>query len=191
MFKNLRFFNKKEITIIIAILGFIFLLSLKGFSDSFKRERDMDRKHHLSQIAIGLNRYAGDYGSYPLSSDGKILGCEGPNTTAKKVVTEEAERKKLLLENLVVCEWGKSALIDITDPNYPRYIDPMPIDPQSDKGLTYVYFSNGKEFQIFSFLELKEEEYDKNARNRKILCGKRYCNFGKASPETPLEKTIE
>lgn len=179
----MKFFSKKELVAIIIILTVIAAASLSNFRISLRRARDTQRKNDIGTLTDALVRYGGDFGSFPISRDGKIVACKGPETKIDK---------KGRITNLVPCEWGKDSLADISDPSYPAYISTLPADPQNEMGLRYMYFSNGRRFQLYASLEGADEaEYDGKILARKISCGSRICNFGLAYANTPLDKSIE
>lgn len=82
---------------------------------------------------------------------------------------------------------------------YPKNLDELsslvnvvPKDPSTPSGYSYLYFTDGKDFQLFASLEGKDEaEYSTIIYNRKLMCGKFICNFGLASGNAPLDKTLE
>jgi len=69
----------------------------------------------------------------------------------------------------------------------------LPRDPQTQKGLAYVYISNGNRFQILAYLEEGSDSdiYDAKLAARAIACGTMTCNVGKAYANTPLDISIE
>lgn len=183
----MKFFTKKEILAILIILLGIGLASYYNFLLSLRRARDAQRKDDLGGIATALAKYNQDFGSYPTSSfDGKIVACKDPNEKLKK------DSKGRFIVNFIPCEWGKDSLRDVTDPNFLPYLKVIPQDVDKDKGASYRYFSNGRRFQLYAFLEGKDEdEYSLAVEKRGISCGTRICNFGKSSGVTPLDKSIE
>lgn len=183
----MRFFSKEETVVVALILGVIALASLLNFRTSLRRARDVQRKDDLGSTANALEKYRDDFGAFPLaSSDGKILACVRPGD---KITYDKEGRPQV---TLIACEWGKDSLRDILDPNSPPYLELLPGDPQRGMGLTYIYFSNGKRYQIYASLEGKDEdEYDPKIIARGIQCGTRICNFGRVFGKTPLDKSIE
>ncbi len=166
----MKFFTKKETIGIFLILLAIGLACFSNLTVSLRRARDVQRKNDLGSLTDALNKYNNDFEVFPLSSkDGKIIACKDGS-----------------------CEWGKDGLYDLTDENASPYLKILPADPQTDKGLIYVYFSNGKRYQIYASLEgSDEDEYSQAIIKRNISCGTRICNFGRSYGETPLEKSIE
>lgn len=193
--KMLRPLTKKEKKTIAWVFGIVVLVSLFNFKGALRKARDYQRKYDINRIVDALEIYKEEFGFYPPSSeDGKILGCkkQGVNEEdlidTKTDVTFEEKLKGIFEE----CEWGKDSLRDITDLNYPAYIDPLPADPDTQKGVNYFYVSNVSYFQVFGAFEGKSEpEYREGVENRNLMCGKRVCNFGKSLDKVPLEISIQ
>jgi type II secretory pathway pseudopilin PulG len=177
----MKFFKKKEIIGIILILSVIGLACFSNFIVSLRRARDSQRKSDIGSLADALNRYNDDFEQFPLSSkDGGIIACIDGSASLEA------------FQNPRICEWGKDGLFDLTDENVLPYLKILPTDPQKDKGLIYVYISNGKRYQIYAALEGKDEdEYSREIIKRNISCGTKICNFGRAYGKTPLDKSIE
>ncbi len=68
-----------------------------------------------------------------------------------------------------------------------------PKDPGTPSGHSYLYLTDGKYYQLYASLEggADEMEYSSNIFVRNLKCGKFICNFGKASGNAPLDKTLE
>lgn len=183
--ESMKRFSKSEIKAVVVILLGIFVLSLFNFRVSLRRARDSQRKSDNNTIYVGLSGYFDDFGHFPFSSpDGKIIACKGPDTKLDPVTNT--------VINLIPCEWGEDSLRDVMDLSYPEYVKTLPADVQFKKGAYYLYISNGSRFQLYAALEGKTEaEYDPKIVARGLKCGSRICNFGKASGNTPLDKSIE
>jgi type II secretory pathway pseudopilin PulG len=191
----MKFFSKKEIGWILVILILIASASLYNFRISLRRARDAQRKADLGQIANAVGAFQNDFGFYPPSLDGKIVACK------KDGVDNYAEYKDSLLtkdneidlfEIYAPCEWGNDSLSDVFEPEYPPYIDTLPMDPQGSAGAYYTYISNKNRFQLYTGLEGKDEDDMQSViAERNISCGLRICDFGRASGATPLEKSIK
>lgn len=169
----MKIFTRQEKNIVAAILLVIFIAAFFNYQVAIRRGRDNQRKNDMGDLANALGVYKERNGFYPLSSeDGKIKAC--------------LDRPLAPDENLMViaqsCEWGKDQLGNVRG---------LPHDPQDKSGVSYHYISNGNYFQVFGALEGDEAEYDQKVVNRNISCGKRICNFGKASDKTPLDISIE
>jgi len=179
----MKFFSKSEFKAVLIIFAGLIVISVPNFIVSLRRARDAQRKADIGSIHDSLLRYQGDFGSFPLSADGRIAACE-PVT-----FRDVAGMKTPVFSP---CDFGKAALADLSDSSYPPYMKLIPNDPQKFKGYSYYYLSNGSRFQIYGSLEGKsEDEYDENIIKRGLLCGEKICNFGKSFSKTPLNMSIE
>lgn len=175
-----RLFTKKEYIGLGAILLVIFAFMFFNFSISERKARDAQRKQDVRDIANALDSYKNDIGSYPLSENGTIQGCD----TGKK--------DSLGYPVLRACNWGTEGLVDVSGATGRKYMERIPVDPKNSGGIKYYYLSDGRFFQIFAALESSgEAEYDKSIVARGLMCGNKVCNFGLASSHTPLDKTIQ
>lgn len=176
----MRFFTKQELLVVLGILAVIVSVSLYNFRTSIRRARDAQRKTDLGVIGGALNKYNEDMGGYPLNSiQGEILACEPLTKVGQKTIFSP-------------CICGKDGVRDLSDLAFPAYITSLPLDPRTGQGRNYVYISNGKRFQLLASLEGDDEaEYNQKIVARGIKCGQYNCNFGVASGNTPLEKSIE
>lgn len=182
LFNKVWFFGFRGTDKIVVILILISLLTLSYFNlqSSFRKSRDAQRKSDIRSIYDGLMTYQNDFGSFPASSEGKIVACKGE-------LDEETN-----LYGLIPCEWYWDGLRDVNDESYPAYLQNIPSDPFHGKGARYLYISNGKHFQVYAALESgREDEYDPNIVARQLNCGDRICNFGRADGKVPLDKSLE
>lgn len=162
------------------ILAVIIAFSYPNFAVSLRKARDAQRKADVGSISSALNEFQHDFSSFPLSKDGRIAACE-PVVKKGEVYYEVTN----FVYDFSVCEWGKDALRDLSDPSYPPYLK---IIPQGD----YYYLSNGNRYQIYGALESKDEdEYDEAIIKRNLPCGNRVCNFGKGYGQIRLDISIE
>lgn len=173
-------FNKEELIGVSIILFLIFLVTGINLRISIRRSRDSQRKADIRAISNALDRYQNDFGFFPFSSpEGEILGCR-------------AKLDELGFPVFERCVWGQDALKDPSDPDFPAYIQILPIDPQNKQEVSYLYASNSKRYQIFASLESKnEDEYNSVIEARGLNCGTRVCNFGLSHSNTPLDKSIQ
>jgi type II secretory pathway pseudopilin PulG len=79
---------------------------------------------------------------------------------------------------------------------YPAKLSDLPSspkDPGTPNGYSYLYLTNGKYFQLYASLEGKSEESEYNSIIAAVglKCGNYICNFGKASGNIPLDKSLE
>lgn len=165
----MRIFSKQESLAVLLILSVLFVVSYFNFAKALVRSRDLQRKNDIGEITKGLEEFRTDFASYPQSTKtGLINACNGG------------------------CVWGKDPLRDINDLKYPAYINTIPLDPTTGNGYSYLYFSNGRRFQIYATLEdTSDPEYNPKIAALNLKCGTKVCNFGRSSPETPLDKSIE
>lgn len=161
-------FTRNEILVIVAILAAVWGLALPNFRQAKLSARDVQRKNDLKHIASALNDYQKNYSSYPASTNGKILGCGQPDVPR-------------------ACQWGQDSLIGAKSP-----LSEDPLAPP--KGYSYVYVSDTKNFQLFAFLENKNDpEYNPALAALKLACGRGECNFGitSSAKEAPLTRVLE
>src|SRR3989344_5930200 len=154
--------SKNEITFLVVLIAIVWTYAAVNLLQSQILARDIQRKNDLKHIATALNDYLKEVGSYPSSRDGKLLSCFDSS------------------KNLRSCEWGQDALESTTS----AYIKPLPEDPLEHQGKNfYVYLSNTRNFQIFTYLERQDDdEFNKKVEERNISCGiNSICNFGVAS----------
>lgn len=193
----MKFFTKNEVVGVSVILLLIIIASLYNFRLALRRARDAQRKADLGAIVNGLDKYNTDFGVFPLaSSHGKLKAClsEGMSLEdLKEELKAAVDEPGAFFEKLTPCEWGRDALRDVLDSDYPAYLKMIPIDPKADLGFSYIYLSNGKRFQLYAYLEGGEAEdgYRQEIVARKIFCGTQICNYGRAFGGTPLEKSIQ
>ncbi len=179
MKRNWLGFSGKESVFLIFVFLFVIGFTLINLQDSYRKARDAQRKSDIRAIYDGLMAYQNDFSHFPKALDGKIAACD-PREVEKDVIVYGP------------CLWGEDALADALDPDYPPYVANLPRDPQWDKGATYLYISDGRNFQIYAALEGEDEdEFDPGIVARKLDCGGRICNFGRSDGKTPLDKSIE
>jgi len=188
---------KKEITGFVLILLFIFGFSAYNFTLSLRRARDVQRRDDLTALVDALERYFNDFDRYPAStSDGKLIACLPKGWTfedMKKILGgRPVQNRAKMFAQMAPCEWGTSSLSDVSDNSRPIYLTVIPQDPRALEGASYRYFSTGQHFQLLASFEGKDNsEYSQKILARKILCGNKICNFGKASRGTPLDVLLE
>jgi len=178
-------FSKKEIFSFLGVLLAIGVITYGNILISYRNDRDTQRNLDISAIASGIEKYKIDYGTYPLSSnDGAILACRGEDTSvvkdkAGKPVMEQGAKKNKI-QNYASCRWGVDWLGDIDDENYPKYLSLIPKDPQSQKGVSYRYESDGTAYKIYASYEGETiSDYSENIVSLKVSCGVRICNVGR------------
>lgn len=170
-------FSKPEIISLIVIFLVLIIVSWPNFALSLRRARDQIRRDDIGNIQAAIDDYYKDYGVFPLSSpDGKMVVCKGsgPNLT------------------LIPCNWGHDAWLNLTPGINKVYMSTLPGDPNLNQGITYDYFSDGSRYQLFGYLEgaVEEPGYDARLAGRRVACGNKSCNIGRAN-NVPLYITIE
>ncbi len=175
----MKFFTKEELVAIFVIFLVLVGVSWPNFALSLRRARDQVRRDDIGNIQGAIDRYYDDYGTYPSStSDGKMIVCKGPNSEGFNI-------------DLIPCNWGKDAWINLTPGVNKTYLRVLSGDPDTDKGATYVYFSDGSRYQLMASLESADEPgYDAKLAARGVRCGTRTCNYGRAY-NVPLYISIE
>lgn len=188
-------FTKSELKAVLAILLIVGLVTLYNLGIAIRRSRDSQRKSDLGSISDALHKYHADFGFFPPSLDGRIKACKGKtfDKVAEEIKNEKTFNSEKFFESLRPCDWGKDKLSDLFDETYPDYLSVIPQDPQTSGGLKYLYLSNNKRFQLFTYLEGGDSEdgYDKSIFLRGLGCGREVCSYGKTYGETPLNKSIE
>ena len=127
--KKQRAFTLLELLIVMIILALLAGLGLMAFGTIQKKSRDSRRKQDLINISKSLETYYNDWGTYPDSDNGAIVGC-GPGTS-------------------LACNWGEPWLN--TD-NNTLYMSALPQDPVSDWNYFYLQNSDSS-YYLFAYLE--------------------------------------
>lgn len=180
-------FTKPEIIALILIFAVLVTISVPNFTLSIRRARDQVRRDDLGALVHALDEYIADFQELPqASSDGRIMGCKKPED---KVTIDKKGR---LVVNLIPCNWGKDALVDLTPGSQRVFMEVIPGDPQYNKGISYMYFSDGQRYQVLAYMEggKDEADYDSHIVARNIMCGTNICNVGRAY-NVPINISIE
>ncbi len=193
--KKLMNFKKEEKLIVFYVFLFVAVLSLMNFRIALRKARDYQRKYDINRIIDALEIYREEFAFYPPSSEnGKIIACKKQGATEDQLLEADSSIsfEEKLLSIFRECEWGEDPLRDVTDPDYPSYLELLPIDPKAQKGTDYLYISNVSYFQLYGALEGKSEpEYKEGIEKRGLECGSQICNFGKTLEGVPLDKSLE
>lgn len=188
-----KFSRQESIVVTIIFLG-VFLVTGYNLNIAVRRARDAQRRSDLSAITNALEKFNEEFGYYPPAEEGKIVMCKGENY--EEVIDELSQIKpfdrEFFFSGLRGCDWGWDSLSDPQDTEHEQYLKSIPADPKHNEGIDYLYVSNTRRFQIFSFLEGKSTEigYSEDIVSRGLLCGKEICSFGKEI-DAPLDKSIE
>ena len=180
----MKLFTKKETFLVVIVLFFIGFFSFFNLKAANRRARDFQRKDDIANIANALFEYHEAFGFYPKNSpDGRIVACLPPTAVDYQTAAEAVKAYR-------PCDWWFDGLSDpITGAVYLKQI---PGDPYTGDGVYYRYVATRDNFQVFASLEGGDEpEYDEGIEARQLICGTAICNFGKGSPNTPLDKSLE
>lgn len=133
--KTEKGFTLVELLVVISIIAILSVIGLTIFSGVQKSARDAKRKGDLHAIALALEQYKAQNGSYPSAwwaNSAGILGCPS----------------------------GCSTWSDFTAKLSPQYIQNMPQDPINDSSHYYAYMSGtfsscsaGRYFILVTLLE--------------------------------------
>jgi len=166
--------------LILISLIIIFTANFISFKVSQRQARDRQRVLDIGNMETAAIKYKAQFGFYPPSKDGRFFACMNNDVdlkTLEKIKSQKIiglARVKLIART---CDWGVDYLGDIDDASAPRYLDPIPTDPQSFKGLEYKYESDGVSFNIYVHLEGKVDEVILQDLKEKIMCGDKQCNL--------------
>lgn len=180
-------FTKSEVWGTIAIFLILIIISVPNFVLSLRRARDQVRRDDLGALVKSLDEYVSDFRELPPGSpDGRIMDCINPG---EKVTVDKKGR---LVANLRPCDWGKDAFIDLTPGSKRVYMPILPRDPDYNKGVTYLYLTDGARYQLFAYMEggKDEADYDPGIVARNLMCGNKVCNVGRAYG-VPINISIE
>jgi prepilin-type N-terminal cleavage/methylation domain-containing protein len=167
-------FTLVELLVSIIILGVLIASGVASFTSTQKKGRDTKRKNDIRQVALSLETYYNDQGSYPLGhTDGTMIGCK-PNST-------------------VHCSWGD---IFQADTDGAVYMLDLPQDPSGLQRYYYVS-TDGTYFQIYTRLEnLLDADIPRNGSDEGRMfedldCSSNssdaYCNYGISSSNKTVE----
>lgn len=196
----MRSFSKQELVVVTVILAIIAIVSFVNFGTSLRRARDAQRKSDLGSISRALEKYQGLYGFFPPSSDdGRIIACfdEPLIMETPESFSENIKGDKFVYEDFFnlqrACGWGEDGLLDPVAPEPEAILDVFPQDPLHAKGLTYLYISNARRYQLLAYLEggSEEDEYSVGVLERELNCGVKLCNMGLGYASTPVDITLE
>ena len=189
----MKSFTRNEIIVTTLIFLIVGAITGRGMVMSLLRARDSQRMSDLGAVSDALEKFHEEYGFFPPAEDGKIKACKGDNfdEVLQKLKVLPQFNRDMFLSGLRGCTWGIDPFENVATDN--SYMKTLPRDPQTQKGLAYVYISNGNRFQILAHLEEESDSdiYDAKLAARAIACGSMTCNVGKAYANTPLDTSIE
>ena len=162
----MKFFTKIELKGILIIFIILFGLTGINISASLRKGRDATRKNDLAVMQKAIDTFYQKYREFPKSTaDGRIVGCFNEDPVL--------DRDTGFALNTVPCDWGISTFENIKI---------MTRDPKSVEGFSYLYISDGKEYELYVSLEGKNEpEYSELIKVKNLQCGNKICNYGRWS----------
>jgi type II secretory pathway pseudopilin PulG len=177
-------FSKSELTSLIIIFAVLIMVAVPNFVTSLQKSRDQIRRDDMGSIYGALSRYLSDFESLPLSSpDGRIMDCLKSGDTPLK------NKKGLWTFDPIACNWGQDQFKNLITGYV--YLVNLPRDPDYQKGVEYLYLSDGNRFQIFASMTVKgQAEIDPKIIARNLSCGNKICNIGR-SYNVPIDISIE
>lgn len=164
-----QIFTLTDALVVLGIVAGIGAISYFNFGFSQIKARDAQRIVDVKYIAEALEQYFRDYGEYPASHLGKIVGCGAPGFVD-------------------ACEWGTGKFGEPEDQTI--YLNRVPVDPIGERR-SYLYVVNPEKklYQIFAALEGGRNPYVVTGIVRE--CGKTACNFGVANQWKDVRDRIE
>lgn len=191
----MKFLKKKDFKNIFLIFLVLITVTYLNLTVAKRKARDVQRRVDVGHIMDALSYYQRDFGFFPPSEDGKIAACKGENydQVLQRAKDDPEFEQADLIEALAPCEYGEDSLRDIFDEEYRAYLDEIPKDPSYKKGFGYYYISNTRRYQIYAYLEGKENEigYNESVIERGINCGVNICNYGRSFADTPVDISLE
>lgn len=166
-------FTLVELLVVISIISVLASIVVVSFRSSQTKGRDAERKNDLKQINNALELYYSDYGKYPDSLGGQIVGCNGSS-----------------------CSWGSGSFTD----GKTVYMKVLPKDPISGSNYYYktvtINGATNQGFQLYARLENTQDQGCLNGAQGTpdcsnpvglpggVSCGTKTCNFSITSPNT-------
>lgn len=180
----MKSFTKIETISLAAIFLILIAVAVPNFIVSMMKSRDQIRRDDMGSINHALDAYLADFENLPVSSpDGRIMACLKSGDVPHKDKTGK------MVFDYLPCDWGKDAFVNQFTGRV--YLPILPNDPNYQKGVKYLYLSDGNRFQVFASEEnRKEVEIDPKIVARNLSCGSRICNMGR-SYNVPTDISIE
>jgi len=164
-------FTLIEIIVVMTIIGILAALGMGNFVSSQVKSRDARRKADLRQISTALETYYNDFGAYPASLNGQIMGCGSDGAQA--------------------CTWGDTFSVT-SGGGDTVYMVTLPVEKNNQQ---YFYTSALTSYQLYARLEnLQDGDIPVDGSGNPEVyvgtdCGSDACNYGVASTNSSLAST--
>jgi type II secretory pathway pseudopilin PulG len=178
-------FTKPETLSLVVIFLVLLAVALPNFATSLKLARDQVRRDDMGALEHAMDQYIAEFnnGLPGATPDGRIIDCLKPGDKPVKNTSGSWSYTP------IPCNWGKDAFTNLITGEV--YISRLPEDPDSQKGVNYLYFTDGNRYQIYAAMEDKNEpEVDPKIIARNLSCGTRICNIGR-SYNVPSDISIQ
>mgnify|MGYP001563889314 CR=1 FL=1 len=130
--------EKKDLGFVIVVLISILGVSYFQLKISQAKTRDSQRKSDVELVGKAINAFFEDYKILPAASGkGEIISCGDGG--------------------IAVCQWGEGPIVDKENVTY---LKKLPVDPQANKGLSYIYSTNPErtKYKLCITLEYKADK---------------------------------
>lgn len=127
--KQNKGFTLIELLVVVSLLGVLATLVIANLNSARERARDATRKSDLRNIQTALRLYYNDNGTYPQSSGGNIVACDG------------------------TCTWGQA-----WTNNGVSYMGKLPADPLSGQSYVYTGVAGGEDYYLKACIENKSDD---------------------------------
>lgn len=159
-------FTLIELLLVVAILGILSVISFSSFMGTIARGRDTQRKSDLAQIKKALESFNNDFGVYPDSQTGSILGCMNSSSGA-----------------FVKCPASNGGFRYYVRSQEVNNLLKFPSDPDASRVYYYTFDSSTSTFALYAALENLNDKDVKNVATSPsgadwgVDCGSVNCNY--------------
>lgn len=165
-----RAFTLVELMIVMGLIGILSAVVVNNFMGTIAKGRDARRKDDLKVIAKGLESFANDFGKYPDSSNGYVMGCkDSVSDSFKSCGQGTSDRFRTYREGV------DEAIV---------YINTWPTDPVTGRTYRYDYDSSANTYSLYAALENTNDKDVKQTGTGQpdpagwaVTCGTSTCNY--------------